>query len=86
MSKHGRPAQLTRLRPAQLTRLRPFLVLRAWGRGEDHVAAVAIWRLCGSCGAELVPHWPQLVEICLAPQTRAAMLSVGWGGRRTDGR
>ena len=48
---------------------RPAATMRAWGRGEDHVAAVTFWRLAVSCPAELAPS---------ALRTAArAILSVG---------
>ena len=39
---------------------RPAATMRAWGRGEDHVAAVTFWRLAVSCPAELAPSFHQL--------------------------
>ena len=66
---------------------RPAATMRAWGRGEDHVAAVTFWRLAVSCPTELAPSFHQLAaDLLSAPETKAAMTSNGWGGRRTDGR
>lgn len=37
----------------------PHARMKAWGRGEDHVAAVALWRLGTACSAPLMPAFEQ---------------------------
>ena len=64
----------------------PAAAMRAWGRGEDHVGAVAFWRLATHCARQLRPLLGQLAAGAMTAEVRVAMESRGWGGRRTDGR
>lgn len=56
----------------------PHASMRAWGRGEDHVGAVALWRLGAGCAAALCPAFEQLADRAAEPEVRAAMAAAGW--------